>query len=318
MLQTILVPLDGSRLAEQALPYAMRLARSSGGRLVLVQATLTEPLPGQAELVARAAATRRAEIELDVLVDRLRGEGLTAEARVYYENAATAILDAAAQEDADVIVMSTHGRSGLGRWIYGSVADRVLRTAPIPVLLVPAACAGNWPTDRRLRVLVPLDGSPLAEEALGPAGELAQALGAELLLLQVLEYPLPLAGDSAGYVPFWDQDADLAAARRYLDEVAGALRAEGRTVAVLAVAAPPSSVGQAVTTIATVSRDEQAAAIVMATHGRGGLARLAMGSVGTGVLQHATVPVLLVRPAAIRAQEAAPTAEQVTAGTALG
>src|SRR5581483_980156 len=315
MLQTILVPLDGSRLAEQALPYAMRLARSSGGRLVLVQATLTAPLPGQAELVARAAATRRAEIELDVLVDRLRGEGLTAEARVYYENAATAILDAAAQEDADVIVMSTHGRSGLGRWIYGSVADRVLRTAPIPVLFVPAACAGNWPTDRPLRVLVPLDGSPLAEEALGPAGELAQALGAELLLLQVLEYPLPPVADGGTYLPPWDQDADLAAARRYLDEVAGALRAEGRTVTVLAVAAPPSSVGQAVATIAAVSHDEQADVIVMATHGRGGLARLVMGSVGTGVLQHATVPVLLVRPAAIRAAAATPTAEQATVGT---
>jgi nucleotide-binding universal stress UspA family protein len=317
MWKTILVPLDGSSLAEQAVPYATRLARSTGGRLVLVQATLTEPLPGQAERVARAAATHRAEVELVVLVDRLRGEGVAAEARTYYEDAATAILDAAAQEAADLMVMSTHGRSGLGRWMYGSVADRVLRTAPIPVLLVPAACTGSWPTDRRLRFLVPLDGSPLAEEALGPASELAQALDAEMLLLQVVEYPLPLVGDSTGYVPPWDQDAELAGAKRYLEEVAGALRVAGRTVTALAVAAPLSQAGQVGVTIAAVAHEQQVNAIAMATHGRGGLARLVMGSVATGVLQHATVPVLIVRPAAIRAAGQT-MAEQSATGTATG
>jgi nucleotide-binding universal stress UspA family protein len=317
MLKTILVPLDGSRLAEQAIPYASRLARSTGARLVLAQATLTEPLPGQAELVARAAATRRAEIELDVLVNRLRQEGLAVEARVYCEDAATAILDAATQEAADLIVMSTHGRSGLGRWIYGSVADRVLRTALIPVLLVPAACSGEWTTARPLRILVPLDQSPLAEEALGPASELAQALGAELLLLQVLEYPLPAVADGATYLPPLDQDADLAAARQYLEDLAVALRADGQTVTTLAVAAAPSPVGQAVATIAAVAHDERVDAVVMATHGRGGLARLVMGSVATGVLQHATVPVLVVRPAAVQARDAQP-AEKPRARTAAG
>ena len=317
MVRTILVPLDGSRLAEQAVPYAMRLARSTGARLVLVEATLTEPLPGQSELMARAAVTRRAEIELDVLVDRLRQEGLAAEARVYYEDAATAIVDAATQETADLIVMSTHGRSGLGRWIYGSVADRVLRTAPIPVLLVPAPCSGEWTTARPLRILVPLDQSPFAEEALGPASELAQALGAELLLLQVLEYPLPAVADGATYLPPLDQDADLAAARQYLEDVAVAPRADGQTVTTLAVTAPPSPVGQAVATIAAVAHDEPVDALVMATHGRGGLARLVMGSVATGVLQHAIVPVLVVRPAAVQARDAQPE-EKPRARTAAG
>ncbi len=317
MRKTIVVPLDGSSLAARAVPYATRLARGTGGRLVFVQATLAPPLPGQSEREARAAATRRAEIELNAVVDRLRAEGLTAEARVYHEDAPTAILDAAAQDGADLIVMSTHGRSGLGRWVYGSVADRVLRAATIPMLLVPAACTGSWPADRPLRILVPLDGSPLAEAALGPAAELARTLGAELLLLQVLEYPLPAVADGGTYMPPWDQDADLAAARQYLEAIADGLRATGQRVAVLAVAAPPSPVAQAVTTIAAVIQDEHVDAIAMGTHGRGGLARLVMGSVATGVLQHATVPVLVVRPAATPARDAQ-TAAQSATGTATG
>ena len=86
--------------------------------------------------------------------------------------------------------MSTHGHGGLGRWLYGSVADEVLRRVPVPVLLVSAVCAQTWAQDQPLRVVAPLDGSDLAEEALGPARDLAATLGNELLLLGVVE---PLA-----------------------------------------------------------------------------------------------------------------------------
>ena len=78
--------------------------------------------------------------ELGVIADRLRADGLTVQTQAYYDAADTAILAAARQKQADLIVMSTHGRSGLNRWVYGSVADAVLRVAPIPVLLVPMTC----------------------------------------------------------------------------------------------------------------------------------------------------------------------------------
>ncbi len=81
--------------------------------------------------------------------------------------AADTIVEEIGVRRPDLVVMSTHGRSGIRRWIYGSVADEVMRRAPVPVLLVPAACPGEWPSNRAPRVLLPLDGSELAEGALG-------------------------------------------------------------------------------------------------------------------------------------------------------
>jgi nucleotide-binding universal stress UspA family protein len=204
MLRTILVPQDGSVLAEQAIPYAVRLARSTGATIVLVRATAASPLPGADAGVTERAAIARAEAELGAIADRLRDDGLTVNTHVFYDAADTAILTAARQEDADLIVMSTHGRSGLNRWVYGSVADAVMRAAPVPVLLVPATCTTTWAAERPLRLLVPLDGSAIAEAALGPVGELATALGAELLLTQVVELPVPMLTDGAVYIPDWD------------------------------------------------------------------------------------------------------------------
>ena len=100
------------------------------------------------------------------------------------------------------------------------------------------------------------------------------------------------------YLPEWSRETELAGAQRYLDECAAPLRAAGQTVTTLAVAGPASVVGQAAAGIAATAEDEGAAMIAMATHGRGGLARLVLGSVATGVVQRARVPLLLVRPAA--------------------
>jgi nucleotide-binding universal stress UspA family protein len=173
------------------------------------------------------------------------------------------------------------------------VADEVLRHSQTPVLLVPPHGERAWPTDRPLRVLVPLDGSALAEEALTTAELVAGAFGAELMLLRVVEPPVyPLYGDGYAYIPF-DEDAELADAERYLQTQALRLRAAGTTTRTR------TAIGQPSTVLAAVARDEQADVIAMATHGRGGLARLVMGSVATGALQRATVPLLLTRPAAL-------------------
>ena len=133
MLTTVLVPLDGSALAEYALPYAARLARAAGGRLVLVRAAPDAP------------ARQRAEAELAAVAERLFTEGVPVEAHVRRGAAGDVILEGARAWAAGLIVTATHGRSGVGRWLHGSVADHVLRHAPVPVLLVSRACERRWP-----------------------------------------------------------------------------------------------------------------------------------------------------------------------------
>jgi nucleotide-binding universal stress UspA family protein len=292
---TVLVPLDGSALADRALPYAATLARSSHARLVLVRAALAHTLPGVDPTEAQVAVVERAERELEAAAERLRTEGLAVETHVYYDEAARAIVDAAEHAAVDLVVMSTHGRGGLGRWVYGSVADRVLRRVAAPVLLVPAAADPLRTADAPQRILVPLDGSALAEEVLGEVRVLATARGAELLLLRVVEPPAPIEADGASYLRLAQEEAAaLAEARSYLEGVAARLRADGRTVTTRAV------VGEALPTIAATASEYEADLIAIATHGRGGLARLVMGSVAAGVLHRTRTPVLLVRPTAIR------------------
>ncbi|MBI4491753.1 MAG: universal stress protein [Chloroflexi bacterium] len=281
---TILVPLDGSPLAERAIPFARGLALAARGRLVLLRVT---SIMTESKLEARAY--------LDAIADRARTNEIAVEAEISVaaeEEVAQAIGRAVREQQAGLIAMSTHGRSGLGRWIYGSVADQVLRSANVPVLLVPAACQAGWPGDRVRRILLPLDGSDLATEALGPAGELADLFGAELLLLQSVELPSYTYVGPFPYPPF-DLDAVLAAAQEYLETVAADLRAHGRTVAVRTAAGNPAFI------VADTAREQGAEVIAMATHGRTGLARLVMGSVATGTVQRASVPLLLVHPTAL-------------------
>jgi nucleotide-binding universal stress UspA family protein len=300
-LDTILVPLDGSELAAYALPFATRLVRAVGGRLILVRAAADGP------------ARLHAETELAAVAERLFAAGFPVEAHVRLGPAGPTILEGARAWETGVIVMATHGRSGLGRWLYGSVADHVLRHAPVPVLLVSPLCERRWPAGgagpagpgpagppaaapSAGRVLVPLDGSAVGAAALGPAAELAGALGAGLLLVQVVgnaPFSAYGYGSALEVTPYaYDPETELAAARRYLDAVAGSLRRSGCDVTTHA------DLGPAAPVIARLARERDAAAVAMATHGRGGPARVVLGSVATGVVQLAGVPVLLTRPAA--------------------
>ncbi len=294
MLSTILVPLDGSPFAERALPYATTLARTAHARLLLLRAVLAHPLPGTDPALAQLTAVQHAEAALAAVAERLRRDGLAVDTAVYYDEAATAIADAAHYRHADLIVMSTHGRTGLGRWLYGSVADRVLRRAEVPVLLIPATCERVWAGAGALRVLVPLDGSAFAEEALAPAEALATGREMVLLLVQVVEPPAPIVADGASYIPPFDEETAVALATQYLKRLADSLLARVRTVEI------HTAVGEPAACIAQAARAHQADVIAMATHGRSGLARLVLGSVATGVLARASTPLLLVRPVAVR------------------
>ena len=138
-----LVPLDGSPLAEMALPTAIELLRDSpDATLVLVRAVKARTLPGVDPTQAQLAVIGEAEAYLERVAARLRDQGRSRiTTSVWYSGAAEAIVDAAVLRAVDLIVMSTHGRSGLRRMVLGSVAESVLRRTPTPILLVSAAGA---------------------------------------------------------------------------------------------------------------------------------------------------------------------------------
>jgi nucleotide-binding universal stress UspA family protein len=179
-LDKILVPLDGSRLAEAALPPALEMARSSGARLLLLRAAHAHTLPGVDPTEAEVKVVREAETYLDEVKARLAAAGMMdADAAVWYGPAAVAIIEAAQFHRASLIAMTTHGRTGLGRLILGSVAESVLRGTPTPILLLraegatiemPAGRAEAWPP-----VGDEVGGCPLAQAM----GHRASAPGSE-------------------------------------------------------------------------------------------------------------------------------------------
>ena len=138
----VIVPVDGSLLAETAVYRAVDLARETAARVTLLRAVEAHTLPGADPTDAQVAVVKEAEEYLEGVKTRLAESGFTAvETSVWYGPPALAIVEAAALQRADLIVMTTHGRSGLGRLILGSVAESVLRGTDTPILLlrVPGA-----------------------------------------------------------------------------------------------------------------------------------------------------------------------------------
>lgn len=303
--RSILVPLDGSTFAEQAVPLASRIAQRVGGKLRL---TLVHGLPSAPIDLAAAKlftsielATRRSERSyLRAIQARLRDGGTRLASAVTLTGKAGPALAQYVQEmGIDLVVMCTHGRGGVRRAWLGSVADYLIHSLEIPVLLVrpregesgPARAAASG------QILVPLDGSPLAEEALGPAIALARAWDAEIALLQVVR-PVLLSADPALPLPLpsaFDEDLTTrwrTQAQDYIDDIVEELHEQGIR------ATGAASLGwYAADSILEAARPERVAAVVIATHGRGGLSRLALGSVADKVVRGADVPVLVYRPA---------------------
>lgn len=154
--KTILVPLDGSILAEAALAPAVELARNNSAKLVLLRAAEAHPLPMADPAAAQVEAVSRAEAYLAGVRRRLTGSGVAdVEITVWYGSPAKTVVEAAHFRKADLIVMSSHGRSGLGRLVLGSVAETVLRATAVPILLIRP---GNAP------VATPFTGTTCAME----------------------------------------------------------------------------------------------------------------------------------------------------------
>ncbi|MBL8058886.1 MAG: universal stress protein [Anaerolineales bacterium] len=284
MFHRILVPLDGSPLAEAALAPALAVARHTQAEVWLLRVPAAErifvPLAGTEGVLWPDQSLGVSRKEAKQYLDNLLKPGLHPElagvpihTAIVDGDVASVIVDTAAAEGVDLIGMSTHGRSGLTRWMLGSTAEKVLSAAPCPVLIR----RGQQPLRR---FLITLDGSPLAERALAPGFALAAALGEQVTLLRVLD-------DHGASDPAARQAAEADLWRQ----------AQAHAVAGLEVRTEVL-VGPAAETIITRLGALGADVAVMATHGRTGLRRWIYGSVTEKVLDSAHCSLLVVRPAA--------------------
>lgn len=280
---TILVPLDGSPLAERALPYAAHLAARGDGRVVL------------AHVRSPSVAAAVEPFDPASLLGPLHATGVAATAQTFDAmpgEVAETLHAATSEAGATLVVMSTHGRGGLRRSLFGSVADQVIRRAVGPVLLIPPDCKADWEERSPSLILVPLDGSHRAEEALGPAIELARTFNAELLLVRVLS-PMLHTRYRDGKMTFSCADfVEVEDAWNYLSVHADAVRATGCRASIWVLVGAPA------TAIAEATRTEHVDVIVMTTHGRHGVGRLLLGSTADGILHRTGIPVLLVKEGA--------------------
>jgi nucleotide-binding universal stress UspA family protein len=295
VLKNILVPLDGSPLAEAALPFATAIGARAGARLTLVRAAMYRTLFSDVA-AEQVRAIQDGEDYLARTAGQLRAKGVSVSSRVPLGGSpAEWIVDETEVVDADLIVMATHDRERLDRWVRGSVAEAVVHGSTVPVMLVRGAAdaqlAQRFETNTPA-LLVPLDGSELADAALPAASQLAAAIGARVVLVAVVPRPGQLVAGSGGAITTYagaEHAALEAEARAYL-------RARAQQLEHVACIDTVVCYGGAAAEISTAAEQYTAAAVVMTTHGRTGLVRSLLGSVAGAVLHGTTVPVVVIRP----------------------
>ncbi len=315
MFSRILVPLDGSPLAEAILPEVMELAALHGAEVMLLRVALTHAFPGVNQTDAQVRAVEEAEGYLAGVRQRLEARGIRLSCAVRYGHAAEEILDHARSRGATLIAMSTHGRSGIQRWVLGSVAEAVLRGAPVPVLLlhareaapaVTSAEPGAWGEVEPARrhpggpfaasvghVLCPVDFSPTSDRAMEYAGDLARRFGADLTVLHVIYDPLEITCSHIPHPPLEQLREEMVrqAEQTLRDRVRHRLASLPHVKTAVA-AGPPFR------QIIRYAREHGVDLIVMGTQGLSGLDRLIMGSTAERVVRTAPCPVVSIRAAA--------------------
>ena len=319
MYSTIVVPLDGSAFGERALPTAVALAQRSDAALELVHVRKPVPVAAGAPPLDPAwdgEAEQQIRAHLAGLAERLRRDAhVPAKAVVVRGEVAAAIQDYAGERAAGLIVMATHGRGGVSRAWLGSVADDLVRRAPIPILLIrpdaESAPARREPLFRR--VLVPLDGSWRSEEVLTHAATLGTPGRTEYLLLTVVTAwtavePFPSVATALAREDLARSIESMQArATDRLVRVAGSLREIGAVASThIVLHSHPASA------ILEFAHDHSIDLIVLSTRVRSVTDRLLIGSVADKVIRGAEVPVLVCGPkleATARLEVAATTAE---------
>lgn len=289
MFKNILVPLDGSALGERALNVATAIATAFDAKITLLHdistvsfAYVAAPLSGEAYQQMVDSDVLNSTDYLKKVEARLHNCGVGQVEVKVVDGIPISAIQLAAKEGADLIVMTTHARTGIMRTILGSVADEVVHSVNIPVLLVAAQqpeleLDGCVPPFHR--ILVPLDGSSLSLQALPIASAIAEVTGAAVVLLNVLPEPALVGAELATSNAGW--------AGRYLNEVERTMPRDIDTEPVVS----SGNVGEA---IVREARERDCDLTVMTTHGRSGFSRMRLGSVADQVLAHTAVPLLLL------------------------
>jgi nucleotide-binding universal stress UspA family protein len=309
-IKKILVPLDGSELAEQALPLALALARVSGAEVhlmhVFVPYAARADMPGASidytelerkleeqstEYLRSVTASAAEQLPDRVIADPVRTRPIRSP---YSESVAVVdrLRRAVARLHPDLMVLATHARGGLGRAWLGSVADALIRRVNVPTLLVHPREGAPAPSKPFTHIVVPLDGSPLAEESIPIALRLAALGNARITLLRVVIPQIAVGHPSFVLQHNVEQlDRYESQARAYLDSVADRFRGSAGAIdtEVTLSDSPPRAVLE-------WSAEHGADLIAMSTHGRSGFRRFMLGSVADKVVRGADVPVLLTRP----------------------
>ena len=302
MFDEIVVPVDGSSFGELALPVALGIACRSGGEVRLV--TVVTPLSvepakddldsaeeGRLLLATEHAEGYQAELQKRVI---LSGCDVPISCHVEIGSVVEALDGHARSAGADLLVMTTHGRGPVKRAWLGSVADGLLRRTPCPILaLRPREGEELELKEREFRhILVTLDGSPESREILPFAAGMARTSQARITLLRVIPSHFPVMAPFTSHAGhgFQGLDGEEAACREALESEAMALRSTGLMVGIEVITGARPAEG-----ILDYVEEAGVDLVAMATHGRGGVARLVLGSVADKVIRGGTVPVLLHR-----------------------
>jgi nucleotide-binding universal stress UspA family protein len=271
-MRTILAPLDGTELSALILDDAVRLA-GPGGTLILTQ-EVGRPRGRAAAVYDSRIDTEAAKEYLEGVAEGLRARGVSVRTVTRSTfRVSSAIEELARINDVDMIACATHSRGAIGTLLWGSVAWQVVSQSPVPVLLRHPVAEGKTTaiTPEGRRILVPLDGSPLAEKALPLAQELAEEWQAPIDLVRVI----PEALDSASTFP----------AMEYLTHISSGMPGKVQQHVLI---------GNPVEALVAFAQGAQVTEVVMSSHGRTGLARVLLGSVAHDIVHRLPVPVIVV------------------------
>jgi nucleotide-binding universal stress UspA family protein len=293
--QRLLLPLDGSTLAERAIPPAFAIARalSNDTTCTLHLLRVVPPLLMAIDPVLYAETLSFAEEEarnyLADIQQKWGSDNVATIADIHTGPVAESIINYAQKRQINLIVMSSHGRSGIGRWVYGSVAEKVLRQACCASLIIRQPDDAP-PLDTFRHILVCLDGSSLAEQVLTPILLLARAMSAQLTFLRVVP-PSHLAAETLALEQFLDQVEQIEQhnAKIYLNQLLECLPTHDLKVHIQTVMGPSAE------SIIDYAQEHQVDLIAMCSHGRSGISRWVYGSVTEKVLRGAGCSTFTIR-----------------------
>jgi nucleotide-binding universal stress UspA family protein len=298
----MLIPLDGSKVAEQVLPYGRFLAKALGIPTELLGVVDPETLvafanPAQGRHLDTLVAETMSRSAIYLETTARSFQGVQVKSSVAKGKPEDEVIENAAADKNTLIVMATHGRSGIQRWLLGSIADKVLHGTTNHLLLIRASEQGKTDGEVPLKtMIVPLDGSALAEQAFPDVVNLAKKMQLQVVLVRAYALPPAISAEDYGYHSAELLDHLEAEARDYLQGKVNEIKQKG-----IANVTSVVNTGYGAEEIIRLARNTPDNLIAMCTHGRSGMKRWVLGSVTERVVRHSGDPVLIIRSDAISA-----------------